>query len=155
MSNIEHINEPFSESFPDRIATVDEEGKRKWVYAYNPKGNFYNIRTWLSIFYFIIFFGMPFIQTDGRPLFMFNIPEGKFILFTKIFWPQDFFIFGLTMNTFVFFVVLFTAAFGRLFCGWACPQTNFMEMMFRKIEFLNLGDGAAQRQLHNAQWTGK
>lgn len=155
MSNIEHINEPVSESFRDRIATVDAEGKRKWVYAYKPKGKYYNIRTWLSIFYFIIFFGTPFIQIDGRPLFMFNIPEGKFILFTKIFWPQDFFIFGLTMITFVFFVVLFTAAFGRLFCGWACPQTNFMEMMFRKIEFLILGDAPAQRQLHNAPWTAK
>ncbi|MCZ0211568.1 4Fe-4S binding protein, partial [Streptomyces sp. UMAF16] len=59
------------------------------------------------------------------------------------------------MITFVFFVVLFTAAFGRLFCGWACPQTNFMEMMFRKIEFLILGDAPAQRQLSNAPWTGK
>ncbi|WP_298390721.1 cytochrome c oxidase accessory protein CcoG [Hydrotalea sp.] len=149
-----HINEPVSEGFRDRIATVDEAGKRKWVYAYKPKGKFYNIRTWLSVFYFIIFFGTPFIQIDGRPLFLFNIPEGKFILFTKIFWPQDFFIFGLTMITFVFFVVLFTAAFGRLFCGWACPQTNFMEMMFRKIEFLILGDAPAQRQLSNAPWTG-
>ncbi|RWZ88359.1 MAG: cytochrome c oxidase accessory protein CcoG [Hydrotalea sp. AMD] len=153
--DVEHINEPLSESFRDRIATIDEEGKRKWVYAYKPKGKFYSIRTWLSVFYFIVFFGTPFIQIDGRPLFMFNIPEGKFILFTKIFWPQDFFIFGLTMITFVFFVVLFTAAFGRLFCGWACPQTNFMEMMFRKIEFLILGDAPAQRQLSNAPWTGK
>lgn len=155
MSNVEHVNEPVSESFRDRIATVDEAGKRKWIYAYKPKGKFYNIRTWLSLFYFIIFFGTPFIQIDGRPLFMFNIPEGKFILFTKIFWPQDFFIFGLTMITFVFFVVLFTAAFGRLFCGWACPQTNFMEMMFRKIEFLILGDAPAQRQLSKAPWTSK
>lgn len=52
MSNIEHINEPVSESFRDRIATVDAEGKRKWVYAYKPKGKYYNIRTWLSIFYY-------------------------------------------------------------------------------------------------------
>jgi len=59
------------------------------------------------------------------------------------------------MVTFVFFIVLFTAAFGRLFCGWACPQTNFMEMMFRKVEFFILGDAPAQRQLKNAPWTGK
>ncbi len=155
ISDIEHINEPLSEEFRDRLATVDERGKRKWIYAYKPHGKFYNIRTFLSIFYFALFFGLPFIQIDGRPLFLFNIPKGRFIIFTKVFWPQDFFIFGLTMITFIFFIILFTAAFGRLFCGWACPQTNFMEMMFRKVEFLVLGDAPAQRQLKNSPWTNK
>ena len=156
--NLEHVNEPLTEgeSFRDRIATVDDRGKRKWVYAHKPpKGKFYNIRTWLSYLYFIIFFGLPFVYVNERPLFMFNIPQAKFILFGKVFWPQDFFIFGLTMVTFVFFIILFTAAFGRLFCGWACPQTNFMEMMFRKVEFFILGDAPAQRQLSAAPWTGK
>lgn len=153
MSEIKHTNEPLTENFRDRIATVDETGKRKWIYAHKPKGKFYNIRSWLSALYFIVFFGLPFVQINGRPLFMFNIPEAKFILFGKIFWPQDFFIFGITMITFVFFIILFTAAFGRLFCGWACPQTNFMEMMFRKVEFLILGDAPAQKMLQNAPWT--
>ena len=153
MSEIKHTNEPLTESFRDRIATVDESGKRKWIYAYKPSGKFYNIRSWLSVFYFIAFFGMPFLYVNGRPFFMFNIPNAKFILFGKAFWPQDFFIFGITMVTFVFFIILFTAAFGRLFCGWACPQTNFMEMMFRKVEFLVLGDAPAQKQLANAPWT--
>lgn len=155
MSDVKHTNIIETEAFRDRIATVDELGKRKWIYAYQPKGKFYNIRTILSVFYFLIFFGLPFIEVDERPLFQFNIPEAKFIIFGKIFWPQDFFIFGLTMVTFVFFIVLFTAAFGRLFCGWACPQTNFMEMMFRRVEYWVLGDAPAQRQLKNAPWTGK
>jgi cytochrome c oxidase accessory protein FixG len=155
MNEIKHSNVLETDAFRDRIATVDESGKRKWIYAYKPKGRFYNIRTVLSVFYFIIFFGLPFVEIDGRPLFLFNIPEAKFILFGKIFWPQDFFIFGLTMVTFVFFIILFTAAFGRLFCGWACPQTNFMEMMFRKVEYWVLGDAPAQKQLKAAPWTGK
>jgi cytochrome c oxidase accessory protein FixG len=155
ISNFEHVNEPSTEEFRDRVATIDQEGKRKWIYAYQPKGRFYNIRTLLSILYFVVFFGLPFIKIDGRPLFMFNIPEAKFILFSKVFWPQDFFIFGLTMITFVIFIILFTAAFGRLFCGWACPQTNFMEMMFRKVEYWIEGDAGAQRQLNLAPWDGK
>lgn len=155
MSDIRHSNELLSEEFRDHLATVDEKGKRKWIYAYKPSGKFYAIRSWLSALYFIIFFGLPFVYINGRPLFLFNIPNGKFIIFGKVFWPQDFFIFGITMITFVFFIILFTAAFGRLFCGWACPQTNFMEMMFRKVEFLVLGDAPAQRQLKNAPWTGK
>ncbi len=153
MSEIKHINEPLTENFRDRVATVDEKGKRNWIYAYKPHGRFYNIRTWLSVGYFLLFFGIPFISIDGRPLFMFNIPNGKFIIFTKVFWPQDFFIFGITMVTFIFFIILFTAAFGRLFCGWACPQTNFMEMMFRKVEFWVIGDAPAQKQLKTAPWT--
>jgi cytochrome c oxidase accessory protein FixG len=143
------------ESFRDRIATVDEKGRRNWVYAQKPKGKFYNIRTWVSWGFFALFFALPFIKVNGRPLFLFNIPESKFIIFGKIFWPQDFFIFGLTMVTFIIFIVLFTAAFGRLFCGWVCPQTIFMEMLFRKVEYAIEGDATKQRLLNKEPWTGE
>lgn len=139
-------------NFRDRIATVSESGKRNWIYAYKPKGFFYNIRTYLSWVYIIAFFGLPFIQIQGRPLFLFDVTKAKFIFFGKIFWPQDFFIFGLGMITFIFFIILFTAAFGRLFCGWACPQTIFMEMLFRKIEYAVLGSAAKQKQLDKSPW---
>ena len=141
------------ESFRDRLATVDAKGKRKWVFAQKPKGRFYNIRTWVSWGFFALFFALPFVKLNGRPLFLFNIPEAKFIIFGNIFWPQDFFIFGLTMVTFIIFIVLFTAAFGRLFCGWVCPQTIFMEMLFRKVEYLIEGDAAKQKLLNNSSWT--
>jgi cytochrome c oxidase accessory protein FixG len=140
-------------SFRDRLATVDAAGKRKWVFAHKPVGKFYNIRSLVSLLFFAIFFTLPFIYVHGRPLFLFNIPSARFIIFGKVFWPQDFIIFGLTMVTFVVFIVLFTAAFGRLFCGWVCPQTIFMEMLFRKIEFWIDGDGAAQKLLRNSPWT--
>jgi cytochrome c oxidase accessory protein FixG len=143
------------ESFRDRIATVDAKGKRKWVYAHKTRGKLFNIRTWVSWFFFALFFALPFVQYKGRPLFLFNIPEAKFILFGNVFWPQDFFIFGLFMVTGIVFIVLFTAAFGRLFCGWVCPQTIFMEMLFRKIEFAIEGDAPAQKMLDKAPWNGK
>lgn len=153
-NNLENENTT-GESFRDRIATVDEKGKRKWVFAQKPKGKFYNIRTWVSWGFFVLFFALPFIKLNGRPLFLFNIPEAKFIIFGKIFWPQDFFIFGLTMVTFIIFIVLFTAAFGRLFCGWVCPQTIFMEMLFRKVEYLIEGDAAQQKILNKSTWTAE
>jgi cytochrome c oxidase accessory protein FixG len=140
-------------SFRDRLATMDAKGKRKWVFAQKPKGRFYSIRTLVSYFFFILFFSLPFIKVNGRPLFLFNIPSAKFIIFGKIFWPQDFFILGLTMITFIVFIVLFTAAFGRLFCGWVCPQTIFMEMLFRKLEYFIEGNAAQQKILKNAAWT--
>ena len=144
---------PNKEAFRDRIATVDEKGKRKWVFAQRPKGKLYTIRTLVSLGFFALFFTLPFIKLNGRPLFLFNIPDGRFIIFGKIFWPQDFFIFGITMVTFIIFIVLFTAAFGRLFCGWVCPQTIFMEMLFRKIEYAIEGDAAEQKLLKNSPWT--
>lgn len=142
------------ESFRDRLATVDAKGKRNWIYAQKPKGRFYNIRSWVSWGFFILFFTLPFIKMNGRPLFLFNIPEAKFIIFGKVFWPQDFFIFGVGMITFIVFIVLFTAAFGRLFCGWVCPQTIFMEMLFRKLEYFIEGNAASQKMLNRSPWTG-
>jgi cytochrome c oxidase accessory protein FixG len=140
------------ESFRDRIATVDAKGKRNWVYAQKPKGRLYNARTIVSLFFFGIFMALPFIYVNGRPLFLFNIPKAKFIILGKVFWPQDFFIFGITMVAFVVFIVLFTAAFGRLFCGWVCPQTNFMEMLFRRIEYAIEGDAPQQKALAKSEW---
>ncbi|WP_242626742.1 cytochrome c oxidase accessory protein CcoG [Pseudobacter ginsenosidimutans] len=152
--NISKTGEGNRESFRDRIATVDESGKRKWVFAQKPKGKLYNIRTYVSWSFFLLFFSLPFIEVNGQPLFLFNVVKAKFILFGKVFWPQDFFIFGLGMLTFIVFIVLFTAAFGRLFCGWVCPQTIFMEMFFRKIEYFIEGDAAQQKMLAKAPWTG-
>jgi cytochrome c oxidase accessory protein FixG len=146
---------PVRESFRDQLSTMDAEGKRKWIYAQKPKGKLYNIRTYLSCVYFIVFFGLPFVQVGGRPLFLFDVTKAKFILFGKVFWPQDFFILGLGMVAFILFIILFTAAFGRLFCGWACPQTNFMEMMFRKVEYWIEGDAARQKMLAKAPWTSE
>ncbi len=141
------------ESFRDRIATVDAKGKRKWVYAQKPKGKIYSIRTRVSWGFFALFFTLPFLTVRGRPLFLFNVPDAEFIIFGKIFWPQDFFIFGVMMLAFIVFIILFTAAFGRLFCGWVCPQTIFMEMLFRKVEYLIEGGAAKQRLLNKGPWT--
>jgi cytochrome c oxidase accessory protein FixG len=148
-----HKKQKVIEDFRDTLASYDGSGKRKWIYAQKPKGKFYSIRTYLSWLYFIMFFGIPFVHISGRPLFLFNITEAKFILFAKVFWPQDFFVLGLGMIAFIFFIILFTSAFGRLFCGWACPQTNFLEMMFRKVEYFVEGDAQRQKMLNKGPWT--
>lgn len=143
------------ESFRDRVATVDRDGKRVWVFPRQPKGKYYNWRTLLSVLYLVVLFGLPFLKVNGHPLFLLNVLERKFILFGQIFWPQDFFIFGLGMVVFIVFVALFTVVFGRVFCGWMCPQTIFMEMVFRKVEYWIEGDMAEQKLLARAPWNGK
>lgn len=142
-------------SFRDSVATITKEGSRNFINPKKPKGRLYNLRTWFSIFYLIVFFTLPFIKVYGEPLFMLNVLDRKFIIFGMVFWPQDFFIFGIAMLTFVVFVILFTVVFGRIFCGWACPQTIFMEMVFRKIEYWIDGDAAQQKQLRAMPWAGK
>lgn len=146
MNNEEHG------SFRDRIYTADEQGHRKWVYATKPFGRFYNYRTLLTVFYVAFFFSMPFIKVNGHPLFLFDVIERKFILFGAIFWPQDFFIFAVGMLTFMVFIVFFTVVYGRVFCGWVCPQTIFMEMIFRRIEYWIEGTAEKQRKLNAQAW---
>jgi len=148
LSDLQHAN-----NYRDRVASVTEDGARSWVYALQPKGVYYNARSILSIVYLVLFFGIPFVKINGMPFILLNVVEGKFILFSKIFWPQDFFIFAIAMITFIVFIALFTVIYGRLFCGWICPQTIFMEMIFRRIEWWIEGSPAKQRQLNQAAWS--
>lgn len=140
----------YDEEYRDSIATVDAEGKRIWVYPKKPSGQNYNWRVVVSIILLSILFAGPFIEMNGKPFMLFNIFERRFIILGQVFWPQDFFLLALTLITFFVFVTLFTVAFGRIWCGWACPQTLFMEMVFRKIEYFIEGDANEQRKLDNA-----
>ncbi|MCO6499051.1 MAG: cytochrome c oxidase accessory protein CcoG [Vicingus serpentipes] len=140
------------EAFRDTISTVDEQGKRKWLFPKKPKGKFYNYRTALSYVLLILLFGAPWVKVDGEPLVMINIITRKFVLFGQVFWPQDFHLFGLIMICMVIFIVLFTTIFGRVFCGWICPQTIFMEMVYRKIEYWIDGDYKQQMRLKKQPW---
>jgi cytochrome c oxidase accessory protein FixG len=143
------------QSFRDSVATIDEKGQRRYIHPKKPKGRLYNLRTAFSIFYLVLFFTLPFIKVKGEPFFLINVLGRKFVLFGQIFGPQDFFIFALGMLTFMVFVILFTVVFGRVFCGWACPQTIFMEMVFRKIEYWIEGDAVKQRQLRDMPWNAE
>lgn len=142
-------------SFRNRISTVDDEGKRKWLYPKKPKGKLTNYRTYLSYFLLIVLFVTPWLKIGGEPVLLLNIIERKFVIFGQVFWPQDFFIFALIMITMVIFIVLFTAVYGRVFCGWICPQTIFMEMVYRKIEYWIDGDYKHQIQLKKQAWNAQ
>lgn len=149
------MEEEGSEQFRDTLGTIATDGKRQWVYAKQPKGRLFTFRSYLAVFLLATFFLLPFIKVSGHPLFLFNVLERKFILFGVVFWPQDFIIFGVGMLTFMVFIVLFTIAFGRVFCGWVCPQTIFMEIVFRRIEFWIDGSAEKQKKLAAAPMDSK
>ncbi|MEL7118738.1 MAG: cytochrome c oxidase accessory protein CcoG [Bacteroidota bacterium] len=140
------------EEYRDTIATVDNRGNRVWMYPKMPKGRFFNMRTYLSWVLLAVLFITPLIKINGEPIILLNVLERKFILFGLYFAPQDFHLFVLAMLSFMVFIILFTVVYGRIFCGWICPQTIFMEMVFRKIEYLIEGKPSQQKKLNNGPW---
>lgn len=142
----------FDEEFRDTIATVDAEGKRIWIYPKKPSGRYHRYRIVVTIVLLGILFAGPFIRINGEPFLLLNVFERKFVILGSVFWPQDFFLLALLLITFFVFIILFTVVFGRIWCGWACPQTLFMEMVFRKIEYWIEGDANRQRKLDQSPW---
>jgi cytochrome c oxidase accessory protein FixG len=139
--------------FRDHLATADKDGRRRWIYPKKIAGRFYRARTYVSWLLLAIMFAGPFIRINGNPLLMINIVARRFSILGHIFWPQDVAIFAIAMLLFLTGIIIFSTAFGRLWCGWTCPQTLLMEMVFRKIEYAIEGDAPAQRALAAAPWS--
>jgi cytochrome c oxidase accessory protein FixG len=147
------VRGPAGSDFRNSIATAERDGRRKWLYPKRPKGRFHRARAYVAAVLLVVMFGGPFVKINGNPLLMINIVERKFSVFGVIFWPQDNVIFALGFLLFIMGIAVFTAAFGRLWCGWTCPQTVMMEMVFRKIEYLIEGDSTAQKALARSPWS--
>jgi cytochrome c oxidase accessory protein FixG len=143
---------PKNEQFRDSIGTINKEGKRSWVFPKKPSGRFYKYRSWVSYFLLTILLSAPFVKINGNQFFLFNVLERKFNIFSFPFWPQDFHLLVVSMIIGVVFIILFTVVFGRIFCGWICPQTIFLEMVFRKIEYWIDGDRGKQIRLQKQAW---
>jgi cytochrome c oxidase accessory protein FixG len=147
------MSEPYEdESFRDTIGTIDAEGKRKFIFPKKPHGRFYTYRQYVSYFLLAILIANPFVKINGNQFMMFNVLERRFNIFGFPFWPQDFYLFVISMLVGVAFILLFTVVFGRIFCGWICPQTIFLELVFRRIEYWIDGDRGAQIRLSKQKW---
>lgn len=147
------LNSVANEAYRDTIATVDGEGKRIWIYPKKPSGRYHNWRIAVTVVLLALLFGGPFITINDQPFLLLNFFERRFIILGQAFWPQDFFLLAVVLITFFVFIILFTVVFGRVWCGWMCPQTLFMEMVFRKIEYWIEGDANDQRKLAKQAWT--
>ena len=143
------------EAFRDTIGTIAEDGNRKWVYPKKPKGIFYKYRSYVSWVLLALLVIAPFIKIGGNQFLLFNIIERRFNIFGVPFWPQDFHLMVISMIIGIVFIILFTVVYGRIFCGWICPQTIFMEMVFRKIEYWIDGDRGAQIRLDKQKWNSE
>ncbi len=149
------MEEQENERFRDSIGTLTKEGKRSWVYPKKPSGPLYEYRKAVSYVLLVFLIAAPFIKINGNQFLMFNVLERRFNIFSFPFWPQDFYLFVIIMLIGVIFIALFTVAFGRIFCGWICPQTIFMEMVFRRIEYWIEGDRGKQIRLDKQKWNAE
>lgn len=145
----------YDEKFRDTIGTLDDEGNRKYIFPKKPHGRFYKYRKYVSYLLLAILVANPFIKVNGNQFMMFNVLERRFNIFGFPFWPQDFYIFVVSMLVGVAFVLLFTVVYGRIFCGWICPQTIFLELVFRRIEYWIDGDRGSQIRLSKQKWDGE
>lgn len=142
-------------TFRDSVGTMDNTGKRKWVYPKKPGGKYTNYRNLVTVFLLAVFFILPFVKINGNPFLLINILDREFYILGQPFYPQDFFILALGAITSIVFIIVFTVVFGRIFCGWICPQTIFMEGVFRKIEYWIEGDRNKQIKLDKQPWNGE
>ncbi|WP_029285635.1 cytochrome c oxidase accessory protein CcoG [Pedobacter sp. R20-19] len=129
-----------------------ESKGRDFLYPKKPSGRLYTYRKWVSYVLLLLLFSCPFLKLNGEQWVLLNFIERKFVFFGLIFTPQDFYLFALAMLIFMIFIVCFTVVLGRLWCGWACPQTIFMELVFRRIEFWIEGDNQKQKKLNAQPW---
>ncbi|MGZ5244642.1 MAG: 4Fe-4S dicluster domain-containing protein, partial [Bacteroidia bacterium] len=141
-----------TDAFRDTLSTVNEDGKRVWVYAKKTKGKWFTRRLLVGYSLLAFLLAAPWLKMNDHQLLLFNFIERKFVLFGQVFWPHDFFLAVIALLAFFVFIFLFTSIYGRLWCGWACPQTVFMEYVFRRIEFWIEGDATAQRRLDKMEW---
>ena len=148
----EKNSSPNNEEFRDHLATVTEEGKRIWIYPKKPKGKFHRFRVVAAIILLAVLFFVPFIKVNGHPFMLLDILNRKFILFGIAFGPHDFHLFVLSIIGLIISIFLFTVVYGRIFCGWICPQTVFMEGLFRKIEWWIEGSPSQQKKLDQMPW---
>ncbi len=155
MNKESHVQE--TTDFRNKLGVIKKDGSRSFVFAKKPKGKFYDYRTYLSwiLIAFLLLGPTPLLNINGNQLMMFNFFTREFFIFSIPFFPQDFYLFAVGMVVTIIFIILFTVVYGRIFCGWICPQTIFLEMLFRKIEYLIDGDRGAQMRLERQDWNAE
>jgi cytochrome c oxidase accessory protein FixG len=134
------------------VAPVSFYEKHKKVYIRDVKGWWNNWRWILVFFTQILFYGAPWLEWNGRQAVLLHLVERKFYLFGLVLWPQDVFYLALLLIISAYALFLFTAVAGRLFCGYACPQTVYTEI-FMWVENRIEGDRSARMKLDKGPMT--
>jgi len=116
------------------MASVDRDGRRKWIYAAIVPGVWRRRRTIVSNLLIVFYLALPFLTIGGEPVLRFDLTQKCYVILGFTFWPQDFFFLLLGVLAFFMFTLLLVSLLGRVFCGWLCPHNVFLEGVFRRLE---------------------
>lgn len=149
MTPMEHLSKPPNSQVTAEGAPISFYEKHKKIYIRDVSGWWNNWR-WVFVWVTqVIFYGMPWLEWNGRQAVLFHLVERKFYLFGLVLWPQDVFYLAILLIISAYALFLFTAVAGRLFCGYACPQTVYTEI-FMWVENKIEGDRSARIKLDKA-----
>jgi len=140
------------ESYRNELASISIDGRRKWIYARQPNGKYTRSRAIVATILLAFLAISPFVKVHGHQFMLLNIMERQFVFFGLPFWPNDFYLVALVFITVVITLVVSTAIVGRIWCGWLCPQTIFLEFIFRRIEWWIDGTPVQQAQRRSGPW---
>lgn len=118
------------------LSTLNQDGTRRWLHPRLSKGRFLTRRRIVAYFLLVIYNALPWITVGGKPSIHLNLPAREFTFFGATFLPTDSVLLMLFMAGLFVLIFLLTALFGRVWCGWACPQTVYLEFIYRPIERL-------------------
>lgn len=144
-----------STDFRETLYTIDKRGNRKWLYPALEKGKFFRLRSVVVYALMAFYLVMPWITINGEQGILFDIPARRFIIFGQVFWATDTSFLVLVLAGLAITLFLVTSVAGRLWCGWACPETVFLEFLFRPIERLIEGGPAARLKLDQGPWNAR
>lgn len=136
----------------ERLATTDETGNRVYLHPEDIKGKWKTLRTrfyWLLIIFYMV---VPWIYINGKQVILLDLPDRQFHIFGYTFYGHDGPLLIFILLGFGFTMAFITSLWGRVWCGWACPQTVFIDAIYRRIERMIEGKSRQRRALDRASW---
>lgn len=139
----------------ERLGSMDEHGHKLNIHPSDVDGRFMRRRMAFQIVLLVVFLILPWIQINGHPAILLNIAQRRFAIFGLTFWAHDAPMLIFVAGTVLFGISLVTAVWGRVWCGWACPETVFVERVYRGIERWIEGNAVQRRRLDKSPWNGE
>lgn len=139
----------------DRLASMDEQGHRVYIHPSDVQGPYKRWRKAFHTVLLVLFLVLPWIQIQGKPAILLDIGQRRFSIFGLAFWAHDTPLLLLVGLSVLFGISLITAVWGRIWCGWACPETVFVDYVYRQIERWIEGNAVQRRRLAASPWTAR
>jgi len=129
------------------LSTMNHDGTRRWIRPKVSHGRYWRRRLIVGWGLIVVFTLLPILRLNGKPLMLLDVPAREFTFFSATFLPTDTFLLMLLLFSIFVGIFLVTAVWGRVWCGWACPQTVYMEFLYRPLEVLVEGGRKRQQRL--------